>query len=262
MTLKITQQELDHILADVDESLLQHVDQFLMFLGHAHSGHSIIGAIIDSHPDAAIANEINVPKLMVDFNLSALDIYKVTLHNALSQFEKNWTNTGYRYNIPDSYQGRIKQLRVLGDKKGGGSTRVIRNNPWVFTQLLKMYKDQFKLIHVKRNLYDNIAAFAHYWQEPIGEQHVIRYFENLATIQTCQNKIKPAQWLTLDHDEFIDNLDQSLDQLFNFLHLELTEKHRINIKSIVNKSPHSRRNTIQWPKNVHELIHKFQSQVK
>ncbi|MGJ8662024.1 MAG: sulfotransferase [Marinicella sp.] len=261
MTLKIDSNELQQMLASVDDNQFQYLEKYVMFLGHAHSGHSIIGAIIDSHAEAAIANEINVPKLMVDFKLSNTDICKLTLHSALSQYEKNWTNTGYRYNIPDSYQGSVNQLRVLGDKKGGGSTRIIRKHPWVFENMINMFKEQFRVIHVKRNIYDNIAAFAHYWQEPLGEQHVVRYFENLETIHKCKHVIPPTQWLTLDHDEFINDLDQSLNQLFTFLQLELTEKHRMNIKSIVNKNTHSRRNTVQWPDHIHDLIHNFQNKI-
>ena len=160
MTLNNTTAEIQRLLTNINDHQFINLKKYLMFLGHAHSGHSIIGSIIDSHPKAAIANEANIPKQILDHNLSKSEINKLTLYHSLSEAEKNWTNTGYKYNVPNSYQGQCIEPHVLGDKKGGGSIRVIRKNPWIFDRLLDMYKDQLNIIHVKRDTYDNIAAFS------------------------------------------------------------------------------------------------------
>lgn len=37
-----------------------HVKTFVFFLGHSHSGHSIIGSLMDSHPHMVISHEVGI----------------------------------------------------------------------------------------------------------------------------------------------------------------------------------------------------------
>ena len=75
-------------------------------------------------------------------------------------FKKNGREyTGYDYSIDGQYQGKVKRLRILGDKKGNGTIRIIRKYPEVLT-LLGKFNVPVKFIHVIRNPYDNIATRA------------------------------------------------------------------------------------------------------
>ena len=69
MTINLSIKEIDEICKATPHYAVSRVNKFVMFLGHAHSGHSIIGSILDSHHDAGIVNELNLPKLLLDKNL-------------------------------------------------------------------------------------------------------------------------------------------------------------------------------------------------
>ena len=127
MTLSISSREIKEIIGMIDDSQLDQVHSFVIFVGHAHSGHSIIGALLDAHPEVAISNEMNVPKLILDHDLNEETLQKLVLSHTLNH--SLWVNTGYKYHVENAYQGKTRFPKVLGDKKGGGSTRIIRNNP-------------------------------------------------------------------------------------------------------------------------------------
>ena len=38
------------------------IGSFLMFVGHPRSGHSLVGALIDAHPNAVVAHELDALK--------------------------------------------------------------------------------------------------------------------------------------------------------------------------------------------------------
>lgn len=256
MTINLTKKEIKKICNVIDDTQINTVKTFVIFLGHAHSGHSIVGAILDAHKQTAISNEINIPKLIVDHKLRKEEIEKITLSFSLNKSDlKGWLNTGYLYNVENGYQGKTKYPKVLGDKKGGGSTRVIRNNPEVLTNLVKIFGKKLKFINVVRNPYDNIAAFSHYWKEPLGMQHVIRYYENLETNIQIEKKY-PKQFFKINHQNFLKNPKIEYIKLLRFLNLKVNKEQVESSVSIVRKEENKRSNKITWPKNISEEIKK------
>jgi hypothetical protein len=247
MTIDITKQEINDICQDITGEQLKQIETFVIFLGHAHSGHSIIGAMLDAHPDVAIANEINVPKILVDHKLNKAELSKITLFSSLySKSSKEWLNTGYKYNIPNGFQGKTTHPKVLGDKKGGGSTRIIRNNPHILNKLIKIFGKKLKFINVVRNPMDNIAAFAYYWKEPLGLQHVKRYYENLETNLEIEKKY-PNQFYKIRHQEFIKNPKKTFSDLLRYLDIMIDTNLIEDSISIVRENENERSKKIKWP---------------
>ena len=42
------------------DSQIDGVERFVLFIGHARSGHSIIGSMMDAHPNMVISHEFQV----------------------------------------------------------------------------------------------------------------------------------------------------------------------------------------------------------
>ena len=45
---------------ELPQSIIDHIKSFVLFVGHAHSGHSIVGSVTDSHPHIAISDEYDL----------------------------------------------------------------------------------------------------------------------------------------------------------------------------------------------------------
>ena len=88
----------------------------MLFIGYARSGHSLIGAILDAHPEIIIPHEFKA--------ISKWDYYKqetktrlfFDLHS-LSRFQAMFGNRAasrpgrinYSYNVPGQWQGTYKE---------------------------------------------------------------------------------------------------------------------------------------------------------
>ena len=101
---------------------------FVLFLAQSRSGHSLIGSLLDAHPNAMIANEADI------FGVYASDtshqtrstLFNRLINNSLSCGIAGRFQTGYDYTVPGAYTGQWRcRIDVIGDKKGGRLTKEI-----------------------------------------------------------------------------------------------------------------------------------------
>ena len=149
------------------------VETFVFFMGWQRSGHSIIGSLLDGHPDVIIAHEFFLfqqwERLSRMRNRTTIfnKLYKNSFSNAQAGW-RSWKNNqkGYNLELPNSWQGRFRKLRVIGDKTGGEVTKKHYENPKEFHFILvgiqKVVKVPIKVINVVRNPFDMIATLTLY----------------------------------------------------------------------------------------------------
>jgi len=166
---KKTKSKINMDAEDLPQSVIDGVKTFVFFLGHARSGHSIVGSLIDSHPHMVISHEFD---LFGSLSSQSLAATKPEIFNAL------WKNTemavnnglrteseigkGYSLSVDGLYQGRyVDHIDVIGDKQGGTTTKMLLRSPdkWSYAfNIIKSLAGNLKVIHVIRNPYDNIAT--------------------------------------------------------------------------------------------------------
>ena len=101
-----------------------------MFIATAHSGHSLVGSLLDAHPMMLVANEDDIfsrylghpgngyPRTPLETRDKIFDsIFSNSLKCALYS---RWQHT-YNYTVPHGWGGHWMpgKLTVIGDKKGG-----------------------------------------------------------------------------------------------------------------------------------------------
>ena len=152
---------------ELPQSTMDRIKKFAFFIGHPHSGHSIVGAIIDSHPHIVLAHEADIflkIQQWRDCNKSKLfnTIWKTAfMGNSLQKQSRK----GYTLTIDNLYQGTYQDyIDVIGDKKGGSTAALLYHFPekWgkVYHKLQTIVALPMKVFHVIRNPYDNIASLA------------------------------------------------------------------------------------------------------
>lgn len=101
------------------------IEALVLFVGHPRSGHTLVAAILDSHPEMIISNEFNLLEKFQDFTKDPNeDIYsrRLRIFSELHSTSRRQTMSGsrapscrrpYTYNIPGSWQGKYKdKLKV------------------------------------------------------------------------------------------------------------------------------------------------------
>lgn len=151
-----------------NRKLFEGVEKYCMFIGYPRSGHSLIGSLLDAHPNIVIANELDVLKFIYA-RFSKRQIYYLLIENPRTWAESGRKSASYSYEVLNQWQGRFKKLQVIGDKKGWSSTLRLRSNPELLRRLQDTISLNIKFIHVIRNPYDlDHKIKATYKYESIG----------------------------------------------------------------------------------------------
>ena len=113
--------------------LYDGVETFVLFIGHARSGHSLIGAILDAHPEIIIPHEYNLLEKWRNNKLESGSGLKTRVFfalHALSRFQAMFGNRAevyrfdgkYSYFVPGQWQGTYKdRLKVQSGVRVGGN---------------------------------------------------------------------------------------------------------------------------------------------
>ena len=113
------------VLGGLFRSRYRSVRSFCLFVGYPRSGHSLIGALLNAHPNCMIAMEWGM-FFYLRFGFKRWQILYSLVRNARQftrKYEDTWT--GYSYRVPGSSQGTYHQLQVVGDKFGGYTTMTL-----------------------------------------------------------------------------------------------------------------------------------------
>ena len=223
-----------------------------MFLGFSRSGHSLVGALLDAHPNMIIAHELDVLKY-IHTHFNKQQIYYLLLRRSQAFAAKGCQSGKYAYVVPNQWQGSYETLRIIGDKKGEGATRRLQASPWLLQRLLNTIPERLKVIQVVRNPYDNIASISkmYGWHLRQSAEH---YFSLCETVATVQKRIPKNDLFELKHEAFVANPRAALQALCHFLGVEASDAYYTDCASIVTQSPHRTRQRVQWEPELIDLI--------
>ena len=220
------------------------VRTYCMFIGYPRSGHSIFGSLLDAHPDALIAHELNALRF-VEAGCSVLELYDLLLRNSreFTQLGRRWGE--YEYKVEGQWQGRYRRLEVIGDKKGGTSSHMIGSKPALLDALLKLLPVPVRFVHVVRNPYDNIATIAR--KDTHDLKKAIGFYFSLCRINAgIISRLGAEQVLTLRHEDLIADPATQLRRMAGFLQLEADAGWLTACSAIVAGKPHRSRDDVQW----------------
>lgn len=215
------------------------------FIGYPRSGHSIIGSLLDAHPEVIIAHELDTLKF-VQAGFSAGQIFWLLRENSriCAAHGRRWGP--YSYGVPGHWQGRHQTLRVIGDNKGGRTTRAIAQDWSLLERLLTTIPLRHRFLHVVRNPFDNIATLTLRQTKDLG-QAIELYFGLCRTNYALRQHLGAAAVLDIHHEEFIRRPQEELARICSFLGIAPGPDYLAACASIVYQRPHQSRHGIDWP---------------
>lgn len=231
-------------------ALFEQVQTYCMFVGYPRSGHSIVGSLLDAHPEAVIAHEASaLQHLRLGFDRGRL--FYALLANSERHAATQRRSGAYVYAVPGQWQGRVRHLRVIGDKKGQGANLRLHRSPGLLDRLRRTVGVPVRIVHVVRNPFDNIATMARRaaaeGQAPDLERAAAQYLHLCASAHATRQRVAPEEWIELRHEDFVARPAEELGALCEALGLAPEPGYLAACAGIVYDSPHRSRHRVPWP---------------
>lgn len=259
-------QSLRHVLNN--PGIFDQVEKVCLFIGYQRSSHSLVGSILDAHPDAIIAHELD-SLTYVKEEFSRDQLFSMMLRNSQYNARKGREQTGYSYQVPNQYQGTYRKLRVIGDKRGNRTSQWLRKYPDLLWQVKELVGLPLHFVHVTRNPFDNIATMAKRDKRVKGDTNKItegilqhakdEYLKTSKVIEDTRTQLDDSEFFTMHIEDFLADPSHHLSQLLNFLDLPVTENYLEDSKSILFSQPRKTRYDIAWPPEMIDQIEQYTS---
>lgn len=228
--------------------LFEEVETYCTFIGYSRSGHSVVAALLNAHPEVVMAHEVGALKyLYVGFGRQRL--YWLLLQSA-RRGHSIGRGGGYTYEVPTQWQGRFRRIRVIGDKHGEDTTCRLEADPWLLGRLRGTVGVPVRFIHVYRNPFDNISTMArrqaHGGATPDLEAATDRYFRLCAANAQIKERLGAEEVVDVRHEAFVEEPEAHLNRLCRGLGLTPSATYLEDCACIVRDAPSKSRHKVTW----------------
>ena len=230
-------------------SLFQGVNSFCLLIGHAKSGGTLIGSLLDAHANIIFADEADALRY-VSAGFSRDQIYHILLKGSRREAMKGRVTARrlvpYSFLVPGQWQGRYEKLQIIGDSKAGPSTRRFAQEPDLLRRLHDVMNGvQVKLLHVIRNPYDPISAMMVRGKRTF-ENAIEHYFAYCKTLEQLRHQLNDSNLLTVKYEEFVRQPAASLLNICHYIGTDASDDYVNACTSILHKSPDQSRYLVPW----------------
>jgi hypothetical protein len=218
----------------------------VVFVGHPRSGHSLVGALLDAHPDMVVAHEADLLKYVAAGfrrdQLIALLVRRERARVAAGHI----SGSGYSYAVPGQWQGRYRRLTVIGDKKGGRTTVRLAEDPGLLDRLGDAVRVPVRLVQVIRNPWDNIATMARRAPRRSLADHVDTYFSLAATVDDVRAGVPADRFHAVRHEDVVADPRAMLAGLCRYLGVPVEPDHLDACAAVVFPQARRTRGDVDW----------------
>lgn len=235
----------------------QNLETFCSFIGPTKSGSTLLGSLLDAHPEAIVADEVDALHY-VDLGFNRYQIFEIlqrrSRRHAMVGRVTARRLTAYDFEIEGQWQGRHQKLRVIGDSKAGISTRRLGENPRLLDRVERVMEGvQPRFVMVIRNPFDPITAMRIRGQRSV-EDATSRYFENCDYLVSLMQIIDPDQLHVVRYEQFVNQPEPILRRLCAFLGLNPDQGYLEACTSIIYDKPEQLRHAVEWSSTDREEV--------
>jgi hypothetical protein len=243
----------------------EDVQTYFTFIGIGRSGTTMVGALLDAHPNVIVANQQNALRYFQAGFFRRKQIFYLLLENSRKAAMRGRRGGGgYSYAVPNQWQGRFKTLYAIGDKSMSAyAVSRLYAKPWVLQRVSNTSQAKVRLIHVIRNPYDTITTRS-IRREVTVKKMIDEYFsiaqKTLRVIQQIEGETSmDVERIPFYLEQFIKNPKEHLRALCRHLGVEAPEDYLNDCASIIYKNPHKSRFDGKWSR---DLIHMVKENIE
>jgi hypothetical protein len=227
------------------DAAFSQISRYCMFLGFPRSAHTLVGSLVNAHPDIVISHELNALR-WVSRNVRRDELFRLIIRKDRSFTESGSIWTGYDYSVAGQWQGKFRQLRVIGDKKAGASALLLRREPALFDRLQDVVRVPVSLIIVVRNPFDNISTMVQRSTSGSVSGKFDVYARMCEGVEQARKRLPEDQVHIVSHEEFTSAPREMIRQVTTFLGQPSPDDYLDATSQKVRSSARRSRDEVQW----------------
>jgi hypothetical protein len=200
------------------------VRTFVLFVGHMKSGTTLTGAMLDAHPDAIVADEVDVLR-HAEQGYTRQELFALLDRGARGEAEKGRVTArrlggGYALAVPGWSQGASERPLVVGDGRAGPTTAALAADPGSlerFRSVLGAGVD-LRVIHAIREPFDPIALSVLRSGRTVDDA-IDRYVTRCEDVSAVRSMLRPGELLPLRYEDLVADPRARLAEVCAFLDL-------------------------------------------
>ena len=254
----------------------RNIERCLLTVGYSRSGSSLLGQLLNAHPEMTIAHEVHLvsrlhhPRYLPHGGRGR--ITRMILDGDRRFRQRQYGSpTGYSYAVKGQWQGSCARLRVIGDKAAYNTVGALYRQPGLLDSLRRRIRAPLRVLFMCRNPYDMVAsqhlnqlrslrnrhgavipALRDYRptdaERPDIGQTVIAQFLKEVSDQLVEvlPMFRKEDVLPVFHEDFIASPREKLREICSFCGVESTEEYLDACTAVVLPAPHRTRFKVRW----------------
>ena len=220
------------------------VERFCFFVGYPRSGHTLVGSLLNAHPEMIVSIEADTLRFFQQgFRRSQIFGLVLARDEMFESMGRRWTD--YDYTVPNQFQGSFKRLRVIGDKKGNASAARLVEDPALLDRIRRVVRVPLRILHVTRNPFDNIARMT--MRSGFSLPSTIdRYERRCESISMVRDHLAPDEVLEIRYEDVVSSPSESLVSLCGFLGVVADPGYLADCASILRPPARRARDLFEW----------------
>lgn len=236
-------------MARRDPAAFREVGALVLFIGHNKSGTSLLGALLDAHPDAIVADDMDALRF-VSAGFNRAQLCHLLAAGARRDLAKGRVTArrveAYSYLVPNGWQGRFRRSLVVGDATSGSTTRRLGEDPALLDRARALAGGAaLRFVFVVRNPFDPISYIMVRGNRSF-DNAIDHYFTNCATAQALRRRLSPEDVLTVHYEPFVTQFDAQMRRVCHFLGLEPDPAYLAACAAILRPAPQRDRDRVGW----------------
>jgi hypothetical protein len=217
-----------------------------LVIGNARSGSTILGSVIDAHPNAVISNETAGSSPDLWRSLDRNSLLEKIFQTAESLASIGRPSEGYLYQIgpPPSVK---QELLVMGDKTWNPMLLLLHGNHRLLLQLETRLQLPIRLIESIRNPFDTIARMHTRSGLPLRDR-TRWFFMHCEAAAAIRERLPTDRVLASYHENLIADPTAELHRIGSFLGLPPSAEQERAVRRSLFSSPRRCSEQVFWSK--------------
>ncbi len=240
----------------MDLQLLKQATTFCLVIGSPRSGSTLLGAVIDAHSKAIMANETGASGRFWR-GLTRDEILVEIAQSASGHSRTGWASQVHRY--PESGTPRSKtDIIVVGDKIWNTATLMLHGKPSLIPSLQERMQARLCLVHSVRNPFDTITT-AHRKSGASLQDRIRWCFMHYEAVAALHERLPASMIIDLHHEDLLAEPEGQLDRLCAFLGLPAQDEQMLAVREFLFDSPRRPSVDQDWPAaDVDEVLQRIE----